>query len=333
MRKLLVHPAIDDERLATLLAAAPELQIFNARDEQVALEEIADAAGFFGKITPTLLARATRLEWIQTPTASLEHYLFPELVAHPCRISNMRGIFSDVIADHVLGYVLCFARNLHTYIRRQHEGVWRPIGDDVHLDMSVGPGRVSGADRAHRHLADGRMGVIGAGGIGAEVCRRAAAFGMSLCAVDPLVRSIPGIVDEVWPVARLPELMEQSDFVVVAAPHTPETEKLIGYEELCWMQRSGVLINVGRGVIVDLAGLTRALDEGRIGGAALDVLETEPLPADHPLWQKENVIITPHVAACSPRIAERHFATLLDNVQRFARGETPQNLVDKLRWF
>ncbi|MBL8851912.1 MAG: D-2-hydroxyacid dehydrogenase [Planctomycetaceae bacterium] len=333
MRKLLVFPAIDAERLQALRAAAPELQIVNAAGELDALQEIADASGFFGKISPALLARATQLEWIQSPTASLEHYLFPELVAHPCTISNMRGIFSDVIADHVLGYVLCFARQLHTYIRRQPDGVWRPIGDDVHLDMSVGPGRVSGADRAHRHLADCRMGVIGAGGIGAEVCRRAAAFGMSLSAVDPQVRSIPGIVDDVWPVARLRDLMQQADFVVVAAPHTPETEKLIRYEQLCWMSRSAVLINVGRGAIVDLADLTRALDEQRLGGAALDVLETEPLPSDHPLWRRDNVIITPHVAAASPRIAERHFAVLRDNLQRFARGETPQNLVDKHHWF
>jgi len=333
MRTFLIFPGVEAEKLARLEAAAPQLRIVNAADAAAAHQEIVRASGFFGKVTPELLAAATQLEWIQTPTASLEHYLFPALVEHPCRLSNMRGIFSDVIADHVLGYVLCFARHLHTYIRRQSSGVWRPIGDDVHLDMSVGPGRVSGADRAHQHLADCRMGVIGVGAIGAEVCRRAAAFGMQLLAIDPQVRSVPGIVDDVWPIDRLRELLEMSDYVVIAAPHTPETEKLIRFEQLCWMQPSAVLINVGRGVIVDLADLTRALDDGRIGGAGLDVLEIEPLPADHPLWQRENVIITPHVAACSPRIAERHFCVVLDNVQRFARGETPSNLADKRRWF
>jgi phosphoglycerate dehydrogenase-like enzyme len=99
------------------------------------------------------------------------------------------------------------------------------------------------------------------------------------------------------------------------------------------MRPSAVLINIGRGVIVDLAGLTRALEEGRIAGAGLDVFEIEPLPPDHPLWRREDVIITPHVAAASPRIAERHFSVLLENVRRFARGETPLNLVDKRRWF
>ncbi|MFO1092954.1 MAG: D-2-hydroxyacid dehydrogenase [Planctomycetaceae bacterium] len=333
MRTFLLFPAVDSVRLSRLTAAAPQLSFINAADAPSARQAIRTAAGFFGKITPELLAAAEQLEWIQSPTASLEHYLFPELVVHPSRLSNMRGIFSDVIADHVMGYVLCFARNLHAYIRRQPTGVWRPIGDDVHLDMSVGPGRVSGADQAHRHLADCRMGVIGAGGIGAEVCRRAAAFGMSLCAVDPQVRSIPGVVEDVWPVARLKDLLAQSDFVVIAAPHTPETEKLFRYEQFCWMTPTAVLINVGRGIIVDLADLTRALEEERIAGAALDVMEIEPLPADHPLWQRDNVIITPHVAAASPRIAERHFQVLLDNVRRFASGEEPLNLVDKLRWF
>jgi phosphoglycerate dehydrogenase-like enzyme len=333
MRTFLIYPAIDDERRLRLIAAAPQLRIVNAADAATAQREIAGASGFFGKMTPDLLAAATRLEWIQTPTASLEHYLFPELIAHPCRVSNMRGIFSDVIADHVLGYVLCFARHLHTYIRRQRNGAWRPIGDDVHLDMSVGPGRVSGADRAHQHLADCRMGVIGVGAIGAECCRRAAAFQMQIVAIDAQVRSVPGVLDDVWPVERLRQLLEISDYVVIAAPHTPETEKLIRYEQLCWMKRSAVLINVGRGVIVDLADLTRSLEEGRIAGAGLDVLEVEPLPADHPLWQREDVIITPHVAASSSRIAERHFSVLLENVQRFARRDQPLNLVDKRRWF
>mgnify|MGYP002622809571 FL=1 len=333
MRKLLIHPPIDDDRLQRLAAAAPQLRIVNAADADTARREVADAAGFFGKMTPELLSQAAQLEWIQSPTASLEHYLFPELVAHPCRLSNMRGIFSDVIADHVLGLILCFARQLHVYIRRQPAGRWQPVGDDVHLDMSVGPGHVSGTDRAHRRLADCRLGVVGAGGIGAEICRRAAAFGMSISAVDPQVRAVPGVVDDVRPVSELPSLLETSDFVVIAAPHTPETEKLFRYEQFRRMRSDAVLINIGRGIIVDLHDLTRALEDGQLGGAALDVLEIEPLPSDHPLWQREDVIITPHVAAASERIAERHFEVLLENVQRFARDDSLLNVVDKTRWY
>ncbi|OYW14298.1 MAG: D-2-hydroxyacid dehydrogenase, partial [Planctomycetales bacterium 12-60-4] len=129
MPKLLISPAIDDQRLARLQGVDPRLQIVNATDTQQAMREVVDADAFFGKLTPALLATAQRLRWVQSPTASLEHYLFPELVEHPCQLTNMRGLFSDVIADHVMGLVLCFARNLHIYIRQQAEGRWEPVGD------------------------------------------------------------------------------------------------------------------------------------------------------------------------------------------------------------
>ena len=131
----------------------------------------------------------------------------------------------------------------------------------------------------------------------------------------------------------MPDLLEQSDFVVIAAPHTPETYKLFRASQFEQMQRTAYLINIGRGAIVDLADLTSALQSGEIAGAALDVFEIEPLPKDHPLWEMENVIITPHVAAASPRISERHLETLLENIRRFARGEDPLTLVDKRLWF
>jgi len=131
---------------------------------------------------------------------------------------------------------------------------------------------------------------------------------------------------------NLDDLLAQSDFVVIAAPHTPETYKLIQRRQLREMKTTAYLINVGRGVIVDLADLTAALQAGEIAGAGLDVFEVEPLPADHPLWGMANVIITPHTAAASPRIAERHLETLLDNLRRFVSGEPLRNVVDKKRW-
>ena len=120
--------------------------------------------------------------------------------------------------------------------------------------------------------------------------------------------------------------------VVVAAPHTPDTYKLFDRARIQKMKRTAYLINVGRGAIVDLAGLTAALEAGEIAGAGLDVFETEPLPPEHPLWRMENVIITPHTAAASPRVPERHLETLLDNVRRFAGGEPLRNVVDKSHW-
>jgi phosphoglycerate dehydrogenase-like enzyme len=246
----------------------------------------------------------------------------------------MRGLFSDVIADHVMGFVICLARNLHTYVRQQLQGKWEPVGGEAERSNFVsGPGVVSAIDRSHLHLADCTLGVVGVGHIGAEICRRAQAFGMALLGVDPLTRTVPGVLNDVWPPDRLPELLEHSDFVVIAAPHTPETYKLFRTEQFRQMKRSAYLINIGRGVIVDLADLTAALQEGEIAGAALDVFEIEPLPADHPLWTMENVIITPHVAAATTHIAERHLATLLENIRRFVAGEEPLTLVDKRKWY
>ena len=188
-------------------------------------------------------------------------------------------------------------------------------------------------DRAHLHLADQTLGVVGLGQIGAEVARRGLAFGMRVVAVDPAQTEAPPGVAHLWRPDRLTDLLAESDFVVVAAPHTPETVKLFRRAELRRMKRTAYLINIGRGAIVDLADLTAALQAGEIAGAGLDVFETEPLPPAHPLWRLPNVIVTPHVAGASPRIAERHLGVVVDNVRRFVRGEPLRNVVDKRAWF
>jgi phosphoglycerate dehydrogenase-like enzyme len=307
----------------------------NAADADEALAHMPDADAFFGKITPSLLAAAERLRWVQSPTASLEHYIFPELVAHPCVLTNMRGLFSDVISDQVLGYILCFARNLHQYIIQQMCAHWAPVGgEDARVAFTSGPGVVNAIDRAHMHLGDASLGIVGLGSIGAEVARRALAFGMRVRAVDPVRKDAPPGVEALWPVERLPDLLAVSDFVVIAAPHTPQTAKMFRRAQFQQMKRSAYLINIGRGAIVDLEDLTAALRAGEIAGAALDVFEIEPLPAEHPLWSMAGkVIITPHVAGYSPRIAERHLGVLLENIRRFVRGDSLVNVVEKARWF
>ena len=332
--KLVIHPPIESDRLQKVVAAAGTMEVVNAVTADAALAAIADADAFFGKLTPQLLARAGRLRWVQSATASLEHYLFPELIAHPLTLTNMRGLYSDVIADHVLGFVICFARNFHHYIRQQAGGRWAPIGgEDARSDFVSGPGMTSAIDRAHHHLADATMGIVGLGQIGCEIARRAAAFGMNVIAVDPVRMEPPAEVSALWPVVRLFDLLAESDFVVIAAPHTPETEKMFRREQFQRMRPSAYLINIGRGAIVELADLTAALQAGEIAGAGLDVFETEPLPSDHPLWRMPNVIITPHIAGTSPRIAERHLGVLLENIRRFRNGEPLINTVDKQRWF
>lgn len=332
--KLVLFPPVDDTRFSAIRSAAGAMSVINCTALEEALAEIETADAFFGKLTPALLAASRQLKWVQSPTASLEHYLFPELIEHPCQLSNMRGLFSDVIADHVLGYITCIARNLHIYLHQQRVHRWEPIGaESLQQPFDTGVSTVREVDRRHRHLADCTLGVVGVGSIGAEICRRGAAFGMTLLGVDPLTRTVPGVLPEVWLPTRLNDLLRASDFVVISAPHTPETERLFRAEQFRQMRRSAWLINIGRGAIVDLHDLTMALQQQVIAGAALDVFETEPLPTDHPLWDLENVIITPHVAAASPRIAERHLATLLENIRRFAGGQPPLTLVDKRKWY
>lgn len=334
MMKLVLFPPLDEGRFLQVCSAAEPMQVVNASTFEQALMAIEEADAFYGKLTPELLNRARKLRWVQSPTASLEHYLFPELIEHPCVLSNMRGLFSDVVADHVMGFVLCFARNLHVYLRQQSQGRWSPVGDQSYVvDFVNAPGTVLPMDRAHQHLSDCSLGVIGVGSIGAEILRRAAAFGMKLIGVDPVRRQVPGVLEEVWPTSRLTDLVREADYVVIAAPLTPETRQLFRRPLLQQMKKSGILINIGRGGIVDLQDLTEALRHHELGGAGLDVCDPEPLPADHPLWQMPNVIITPHVAAASLRIAERHRETLLENIRRFVRGEPPATQVDKRAWF
>jgi phosphoglycerate dehydrogenase-like enzyme len=332
--KLVIHPPVEAERLSKAAAAAGGMTVVNAAGAAQAQEAIADADAFFGKLTPPLLAAARHLRWVQAPTVSLEHYVFPELVEHPCVLTNMRGLFSDVIADHVLGYVICFARNFHRYLRNQPAARWEPVGGEAERStFAAGPGTVSAIDRAHPHLGDLTLGVVGLGAIGAEIARRALAFSMRVLAVDPVQTHAPEGVAELWQPERLPDLLGQSDFVVVAAPHTPQTFRMFRRPQFQQMKRSAYFINIGRGAVVDLADLTAALQGGEIAGAGLDVYEIEPLPPEHPLWKLENVILTPHVAGYSPRIAERHLALLLDNVRRFVKGEPLQNVVNKALWF
>jgi phosphoglycerate dehydrogenase-like enzyme len=314
--KFLIYPSISDNELAQLQSVAGDATLVNAPDEATARTHIVDADALYGRLTPDLLARAQKLRWVQAPVAGVEKYLFPELAASDITVTNMAGIYSDQIADHAIMFLLMFARGMNIYFRRQLAHQWQ-----------------SGVPIIH--VADQTLGVIGLGGIGNEVARRGHALGMRVLAVDAKPRTKPDYVAELWSVDRLDELLAQADFVVVCVPHTPETEKLLTLPRLRRMKPTAYLINISRGIVVDLADLTTALQTGIIAGAALDVYEIEPLPADHPLWAMENVLLTPHMASNldSPHIPARHFGVVRDNLRRFVNGEPLQNMIDKSRWF
>jgi phosphoglycerate dehydrogenase-like enzyme len=313
--KLLIYPPEAPELPGMIRQAVPGVDVVVAEDEAQARREIADADALYGRVDRDLLAAAKKLRWIQSPAIGLERTMFPELIAHPVVMTNPRGIFSDDIADHVLALLLSFARHLPRLSRYQIGHNWHP------------------EDYVPIHLADATVGIFGLGGIGSAVAKRVAAHECRIIAVDARRTEKPPEVAELWGPDRLPDLLRQSDFVVIAAPETPETRGRFDAAALATMKSSAYLINIGRGKIVRLDALVDALRQGRIAGAGLDVFEIEPLPPDNPLWAMENVIITPHIAGFGEHIAGRRHQVLLENLRRFVNGEPLMNVVEKERWF
>lgn len=316
--KLTIAPSEKSALADRVHAAVPGVTVVHPPDLTALVREIADTGACYGTVTPELLVAARRLRWVQSPLISLERVTFPALIEHLLILTNPRGIFSEDIADHVLGFVICFARQLPRYFRAQQERRWAKEG--------VWPTDVL-------HLPDTTIGIFGPCGIGCAVATRAAARGMRVIAVDARRIERPPDVSELWGPGRLPDLLGQSTFVAICAPETDETRGLFDRRVIGLMRPDSYLLNVGLGKIVRLDALVEALERGVIAGAGLDVFETEPLPAEHPLWGMENVIVTPHVSGAGPHIAARREAVLVENLRRFVNGQPLENVVDKARWF
>jgi phosphoglycerate dehydrogenase-like enzyme len=266
-----------------------------------------------------MLRKARRLKWVQAPVASMglpsgEYYIFPELAESNIPLTSVSGIYNDVIADHVFAFITCFARLFPRLFRRQMERVW---------DAEI-------CRKECKVLAGQTIGIIGLGGIGQEIARRAVPFGMNVVATRAHPdKPKPPYVKKVWGPEGLKHLLRESDFVVICLPHAPGTVHVVGREQLKEMKRTAILINIGRGMNVDTAALVEALKKGELAGAGLDVFEPpEPLPPEHELWSMENVIITPHSAA-TPTPPERGVNIFLDNYDRFVKGEKLENIMDK----
>ncbi|HEY1301419.1 MAG TPA: D-2-hydroxyacid dehydrogenase [Stellaceae bacterium] len=301
-----------------LALALPELEIVVAEDRAAAERAIATAEAAFGTIPPDLLRRAGRLKWLQAPQAAPPAgYYYPELVAHPVAITNFREIYSDHIGAHVMAFVLAFSRGLHRYIPQQLRREWKK------------PGQNEGVV----HLPEATALVVGVGGIGSEIARLCAAFGMRVIGVDERRRDTPPGVAELHRGDELDALLPQADFVILTVPHTPETEGFMNRTRFREMKRTAFFVNIGRGMTTRLDDLVAALKAGEIAGAGLDVFEEEPLPAGHELWTLPGVLITPHTAGYGPYLDERRYDIILDNCRRFLAGRPLRNLVDKSRWF
>lgn len=257
-----------------------------------------------------VFARAPGLRWIHSRAAGVDTILFPALVDSDVLLTNGRGVFSRALVEFVLAAVLFFAKGFRRMVRSQQAGVWDPF------DVDPIEGRT--------------LGIVGYGDIGRTAAAQVRALGMRVLALRRRASQADPLVEEFLSLA---ELMRRSDYVVVALPLTPETRGFVGEAEFAAMKQTAVLINVGRGPVVDEAALVRALERRRIRGAALDVFETEPLPAGHAFYRLDNVLLSPHCGDHTPGWQDAAMRCFLTNLDRFRRGEPLLNLVDKRRGY
>jgi phosphoglycerate dehydrogenase-like enzyme len=254
---------------------------------------------------------APRVKWVHSRAAGLDGLLFPELVESPVTLTNGRGVFSQSLGEFVIASALFFAKDFRRMMRNQAAGVWAPF------DVEEVRGQT--------------LGVVGYGDIGRACAARAHAMGMTVLALRrrPELSAGDLFVSRTYPFDRLLEMLPECDYVVAAAPLTPGTRHLIGEAAIAAMKNTAVVMNVGRGPVIDEAALIRALETGRLRGAALDVFEVEPLPAGSPLYKLENVLLSPHCADHTSDWLEQAMQFFLDNFARYAAGEPLRNVVDK----
>ena len=293
----------------------PDVEVNLCRSVGEAMEVIDECDAAFGNIVPELFERAQNLRWIAGPQAGPRAgYYHEALIASNVVVTNTREIYNEHISGHIMAMLLAFAKGLHTYMRHQIAGRWQSGYEVV-------------------HLPDATAVIVGVGGIGGETARLCAEFGMTVLGVDPRVPTPPKGVSELHRPESLDLVLPRGDFVIMTVPETPQTQRLFDSSKFRLMKSGSFFINIGRGANVVLDDLVSALESGEIGGAGLDVFQTEPLPQGHALWGMDNVIITPHVAGAGPHLDDRRTELFIDNCVRFNEGRELRNVVDKANWF
>jgi phosphoglycerate dehydrogenase-like enzyme len=284
-------------------------------------EELPDTDIFVGySLRPEQLKVAPKLKWIHSTAAGVAQLMYPELRESGVLVTNPSGIFSVPMAEHTMGLLIALARHFPDCVRHMDRARW---GQQEIWDK---PQRLT-------ELNGKVLLIVGFGSIGHELARRAKAFAMRVWGVSRSGKGDAALAERIAPVSELREVLPHADYVVICAPETPETKHLIGGAELACMKPGARLINVARGTLVDEIALIQALSEGRLGGAALDVTEIEPLPSDSPLWKTPNLLITPHTSAISDRLWERQTTLLLDLMERWFDGRELYNRVDLTRGY
>lgn len=309
-----------EEDLACIRAAAPSARLVNVSLEGLSDSPLDDVEVLLRGPMPAatfdrLLTRCPDLRWVHSATAGVERVLTTEAAHRGLVITNARGVFSEPIAEYTLMMVLSVVRRLPELLELQRERTWQPL--------------------PARELHQVTIGIVGLGSIGRTVARLAVAFGARVIGtrrertVDRDVAGpMPEGLDRILDQDQLPELLAEADFVVLAVPLTPETDKLMDARRLALMKPGSWLINVARGGLVDQHALLRALRDGPMEGAILDTLWEEPLPPGSPLWDAPGLIITPHTSWSSGRVLDRSIELFCDNLARYRDGREMLNLVD-----
>jgi len=317
--KILVYYPFTPEQVDAFRALAHrqgDHELIFAEDEASAIAHAADVEVILGRFPKELCAAAPNLRWIQSFSTGMDKFLFPEIIERDeVQISNVAGLYAPQGAEHAWALLLALTRGITTSWDNQKQKKW---GGGSSIE-----------------LAGSTLGLVGLGGFGIEMAKRAQGYDMTILAVDPVRTEKPDFVAELKPTnqANLHSLLSRSDVVMMACPLTKETYHLISSAALAAMKPSAYLINVTRGGIVDEAALVDALKAGEIAGAALDVVEKEPLSPDSPLWEAPNFILTPHRAGQSQHRPRLIFEYFMKNLERYLNGEKPIAIVDKRKGY
>jgi phosphoglycerate dehydrogenase-like enzyme len=305
----------DSERLRR---AFPEVEFLEAYNEEAIQSVVTDGEAIFGgHITAGLLDRAGKLKWIQTRSAGTNHLPVAAIMARNILLTNASGAHGVPIAENILALMLAFATRLPALLRAQQESLWSP--ERVWKEKF--------------NLEGQTLLVIGLGDLGATLARKAVALGMRVIGVRNRPLPPPPGVEKLYTRELLPEALAEADHVALCLPLTDETTAYIGEAELRQMKPTAYLYNAGRGQSIAAEPLIRALKEGWIAGAGLDVTDPEPLPKDHPLWSLPNVILTQHTSGASPFNSRWVTDIFIENLRHYLNGEPLKNRVDPLRGY
>jgi D-2-hydroxyacid dehydrogenase (NADP+) len=299
----------------------PEMRVVHLPHYDHLMDEVPDTDIFVGfSLRPEQFLLARKLKWLHSTAAGVGQLMYPELRESGIEVTNASGVHRIPMAEHILCILIALARRFPDCFRYQQQSLW------AQQELWNAPIRP-------RELRGQVLLFIGFGAIGREVAKMIRPLGMRVWAVTRSGRAEEGLAEQVFPASKLDEVLPQADFVVLAAPETPETRKMIGPREFGLMKPSAYFLNVSRGALVDEPALISALEQRKIAGAALDVASQEPLPPENPLWKLDNAFITPHMSAVSEHLWERQTDLLMENLERWFAGDELLNRVDLNRGY